>query len=428
MERGPGRGTGRATGDPAATEPLKSDREEGKYRWVVVLVLAAIANVSYGTTHYAFSVLLGEDAAAGEFGRTLLSGALGLGVVVSGVLAPVVGTLCDVAGSRRVFFAGAVLGSAGIAIFSRVTEGWQVLAAWVLLVGPAMACTFYEPAYVTIDQWFVGRSTGRAIGVLTLVAGLSATIFVPLTQRLVENMGWRNATLVLAAVLLAAVGPLALLFLRDRPREEARLERLDLKETYRALVASFGYTNRVFWLVSVSYVLGLIATFALLIHQVAYLQELGLSAGTAAFAAGLVGLVGLPGRFLFPVLGDRVRPSFVIAAIFLMVALSGALLPGAETWWRLWLYVGLFGISFGAVLPMRAVIMSRHFSGALYGRLIGLQQTLLAFAIAGGPVAAGVVRDVSGSYALFPPAAISLLLLAIPAVLIAEREGQSETT
>ena len=154
-----------------------------------------ITNASYGTTLYAFSVLLGEAAAAGEFGRALLSGALGLGVVVSGVLAPIVGTLCDVLGSRWVFFTGAVLGSMGLAAFSRVTEGWQVLAAWALLIGPAMACTLYEPAYVTIDQWFAGRNTGTAIGVLTLVAGLSATIFIPLTQWLIEGMGWRNATL-----------------------------------------------------------------------------------------------------------------------------------------------------------------------------------------------------------------------------------------
>lgn len=40
----------------------------------MVLTLAAITNVSYGTILYAFSVLLGEDAAAGEFDRALLSG------------------------------------------------------------------------------------------------------------------------------------------------------------------------------------------------------------------------------------------------------------------------------------------------------------------------------------------------------------------
>lgn len=101
---------------------------------MVVIVLAAITTVSYGTILYAFSVLLGEDAAAGEFGYGLLSGALGLEVVVSGILSPVVRTLCDVAGSRWVFFAGAAFGSARLAAFSRATEGWQVLATWGLLV------------------------------------------------------------------------------------------------------------------------------------------------------------------------------------------------------------------------------------------------------------------------------------------------------
>jgi cyanate permease len=96
----------------------------------------------------------------------------------------------------------------------------------------------------------------------------------------------------------------------------------------------------------------------------------------------------------------------------------------------LWLslYVGLFGISFGAVLPMRAVVMGRHFSGPLYGRLMGLQFTLVALATAGGPFATGVLHDVSGSYSLLPPMAIALLLLATPTILAAERGGSPEAT
>jgi len=264
--------------------------------------------------------------------------------------------------------------------------------------------------------------------VLTVLGGLSSTIFIPLTQSLVENTGWRDAMLILAAVLLAVVGALALVFLKDRPREEARQEDLDLKGTYGALATGLRHTNRAFWLVSVSYFLGFVAVFAVLFHQVAYLQELGLPAGTAALAAGLVGLVGLPGRLFFPMLGDRVRPSFLIAAIFLMVALSILFLPGAEERWQLYLYVGLFGLSFGAVLPMRAVIMGHHFGGPLYGRLMGLQFALLGLATAGGPFAAGVLRDASGSYALLAPAVIVMLLLAIPAILVAEREGRTGAT
>lgn len=38
-----------------------------------MVVIAAITNLSYSTTLYAFSVLLGERATAGKFDRALLS-------------------------------------------------------------------------------------------------------------------------------------------------------------------------------------------------------------------------------------------------------------------------------------------------------------------------------------------------------------------
>lgn len=141
-----------------------------------------------------------------------------------------------------------------------------------------------------------------------VVIVLAAPIFIPLTQRLDEGMAWRDATLVLATVVLAVVGILALVFLRNRRRKEAQREGLDLVRTYRALVESPRYRDRSFWVVSVSFFLGFAANFTLLFHQVAYLRELGFSAAQAALAVEITGLVGLPGRFLLPMCGDRARP------------------------------------------------------------------------------------------------------------------------
>lgn len=391
-----------------------------RYRWLLVVALATIVNVGYGTIFYSFSVLLGEGAAAGEFSRTLLSASLGLGVVASGILAPLVGTLCDVSGPRRVFIVGAALGAAGLAAFSRATEGWQIIVAWLLLLGPAMAATFYEPAYVAIDQWFE-RPQGRPLGVLTLVAGLSVTIFVPLTQWLVERFEWRDATLVLGMVLLAVVWTLSLLIVRDRPREDAEVRHLDLRAIYKSMLDALNYTNRTFWVISAAFFLGLAATFALLFHQVAYLQDLGFPPGQIAAAVGVIGVISLPGRFLIPALGDRVPARLLIAVTFSLLAVSGLLPLGAREWWRVYLYIVLFGTVFGAVLPMRAVIMSRHFSGPLYGRLMGLQQSMLAVAIAGGPFVAGALRDASGSYTV-PWLAFSVMFItAVPVILAVRR-------
>ena len=66
---------------------------------------------------------------------------------------------------------------------------------------------------------------------------------------------------------------------------------------------------------------------------------------------------------------------------------------------------------------MRAAAMSQHFSGALYGRLMGLQATMLALATAGGPFLAGILRDATGSYAIPWFAAATMFAAAIPAIL-----------
>jgi cyanate permease len=399
-------------------------REE-KYRWLLVVALAAMVNVAYGAIFYSFGVLLGEGAAASEFGRTTLSGALGLGVLVSGMLALLAGTVCDVAGPRRVFLVGAVLGCLGLTAFSRATEAWQVIVIWTLLLGPAMACTFYEPAYVAIDQWFEGHQ-GKPLGVLTLVAGSSVTIFLPLTQWLVTKMGWRDATLSLGLVLLAVVGSLALLVVRDRPNEEARAEGFELRGYYRSMLAALRNTDLTFWLISAAFFLGLTAMWGMLLHQVSYLQDLGFPPGKVATVVGIIGIVSLPARLFLPALSDYLHPSLITAAIFGLLAFSGLSVFEVESWWRVYLYVGLFGAAFGSVLPMRAVLMSRHFGGAFYGRMMGLQQTMLAIATAGGPFMAGALREATGSYATPWLAAVAMLVATIPIIMLVGENRQSE--
>jgi len=65
---------------------------------------------------------------------------------------------------------------------------------------------------------------------------------------------------------------------------------------------------------------------------------------------------------------------------------------------------------------MRAAVMSQHFSGALFGSSMGLRETMLALATAGGPSLAGLLRDLTGSYAV-PWLAATMFGAAIPLTL-----------
>ena len=80
---------------------------------------------------------------------------------------------------------------------------------------------------------------------------------------------------------------------------------------------------------------------------------------------------------------------------------------------------------FGAALPPRALMIARHHGGVLYGRLMGVQATQLMLARAGGPFAAGALRDATGSYAMAWLAAVALLTVTIPFILHVRRTEES---
>jgi hypothetical protein len=82
---------------------------------------------------------------------------------------------------------------------------------------------------------------------------------------------------------------------------------------------------------------------------VAHWQDLDLPAGKVGAAIGVISAISLPGRFLFPMLGDYVHPPLLIAAIFGLLAISALLLIETGVWWQVYLYIALFGLIFGAV-------------------------------------------------------------------------------
>jgi hypothetical protein len=170
-------------------------------------------SIAYGALFYGFSVLLTRGAAGGAFSTTVLSTAYGGAVLTAARQRRRPTAWPDRHGVRGIIGLGSVLGGLGLGLFAAATRPWQVLAVWWLLLGPVMAMTFYEPAYVA-----VGRERVRAIATLTFLAGLSGPVFTPVTGLLVEAAGWRSATALLGLALAAVGGAVALLLLGRVPR------------------------------------------------------------------------------------------------------------------------------------------------------------------------------------------------------------------
>ena len=380
------------------------------FPWKQILSLSLTVMVAFGIMLYGFSVFLTEGAAGGEFSTGLLSIAYGGGVVASGLLAYPVGRRADRRGVRGILGLGALLGATGLALFSTATEGWQVLLAWWLLIGPAGAMTFYEPAFVAVDRWCTKEQQPRALAVLTLIGGLAGIIFLPGIERLISLMGWRPAVRTLALLLLLTGGGTALFFLRDDPaalRDAPDRERFELRAILR---------DRRFLLFTAGMVLSFVGAQAVLSHRVARFEEAGFAVAGVAVWAAVASALSLPGRSMAPFLGQRFRPTTVQASAMGLLAIAVFLMIDGSRDWQLAGHFVLFGLSFGAVLPMRAMVMGSWFSGAGYGRTMGAQWALAALIGALGPALVGILHDTTGGYRL--PMTITTAMFAGALVLV----------
>jgi MFS family permease len=380
------------------------DLDETMYpgrRWVVPL--SGTVMVGFGVILYGFSVYATDQAAGAEFSKTALSLAYGGSVFVGGLLALPVGRFADRHGVRSIVGMGALLGCLGLVAFSISTEPWHVVAAWWLFLGPAQAMIYYEPAYVAIDQWSSPADRARTLATITLIGGVAGVVFIPLTAQLVSLYGWRPAVFLLGLLLLVVGGASALFALPIWHSETPTTRGMS-----GSLEPNSGFVrDRRFVLYSVALMLVLLATQGVIVHRVARFEEVGYSLTTVALWAAVASAMSLPGRWIAPRLADRFGATRVQAIIALIVAFSVVLMVEDTPSWRMIGHFFLFGLAFGALLPLRAMVMGSWYSGPTYGRIMGTQWTAVVLVSATGPLLVGVLRDTTGGYQ------VSFVLLAM---------------
>jgi MFS family permease len=360
--------------------------------------------VSYGALYYGFSVLLTKAAAGEDFSISLLSAAFGGSVLTGGAASILIGHLADRRGVREIIGLGSLLGGLGLAAFAAAVSPWQVLVVWWLILGPVTAMTFYEPAYVAIGQWCAPSERPKAVATMTLLAGFSGPVFVPATRFLVEAVGWRPATVLLGVILAITGGLCALLVLPGRPCGTDAAAGKQPRLSLRALL-----TQRF-----VGFTLGALLAYGALeasvVHRIARFEETGFAVSTISAWAALSGLLTLPGRFVLPSLGRQYQGTRILCGVFTVIAAATAFAVRGTTTWEMASYFCLFGLVFGAALPLRAVIMNAWYAGDRFGTIMGVQAAVIAIARAGGPAMVGALRDALGSYRI-PMVGILLALL-----------------
>ncbi len=397
------------------------------YGWAITWALAVTQTVGFGILFYAFSVFIKPMEADLGWTRAQTSGAYSLALLLSGLIALPIGRWVDRHGARLLMTLGSSLGVLLVFAWSFVTD----IRFFYLIqagIGVVMAATFYEVAFTVVAVWFK-RNRKTAMLVVTLVAGLASTIFIPLSTFLVEILSWREALRVLAVILAIGTIPLHAFVLRRNPQamglEPDGFKKADDKAEI-SLSVKEALRSSSFWWLAFAFTLDRITIIAVAAHSVPMLLEKGYSPATVAAATGAIGIMQLAGRLFFTPNTARfslTTLSSVTFAFHSLGILSLLFVPGVAS---IWLFASFHGMANGASTLARAAIIADTFGSANYGSISGSMATLIALFQTIAPLGAGALHDVAGNYNLVLWILVACSGLAAIAVLQARAKPQSE--
>lgn len=397
------------------------------YGWLIVAVTFLTALTS--------SAALGLPGAlmqplSQEFGWDAgqISSALALRFVLFGLMGPFSAILMERYGLRNVVCTALGLIMGGMLLATRMTQFWQLVALFGLVLGIGSGMTALVLSAVVSTRWFEARR-GLVIGLLTASSATGQLVFLPFGAWLIEHMGWRYALLPVA-LSCAGVGLLAFFFMRDRPRDVGLAPYGAAGPAAVALAAApavgFGApfavlrsvsANRTFWtLFGTFFICGLSTNGLIQTHFISLCGDSGLSAVPAASVLAMMGAFDLVGTISSGWLSDRYDNRKLLFWYYGLRGLSLFWLPYSEfTLYGLSLFAMFYGLDWIATVPPTVKLVGATFgrerAGMIFGWIFAGHQLGAAVAAYG----AGQVRTLMLTYnpALFTAGAACLLAAAI---------------
>ena len=186
------------------------------YAWVVAgltfLVLLATAGV-----RSAPGVLIVPLEREFGWSRATISFAVSVNLILYGLIGPFAAALMERLGVRLSMVVSMMVVAAGVALTTRMTEPWQLVMLWGVVVGAGTGMTAIVLGATVVNRWFAERR-GLVLGVLTASTATGQLVFLPMMATIVGRYGWRSGVLIVASVAVMVV-PLVAWFIRDRPSD-----------------------------------------------------------------------------------------------------------------------------------------------------------------------------------------------------------------
>jgi len=386
---------------------------ESKFRWIMLIAAtAAQAGAAYAMQGLGvMGAYLQRDSGLSAAQVGLLVTASGI-ATIGGLL--VVGKLLDHRSERSVLGLGVVVMSGASAV-AAMTHSFVGLLCCLIFVGIGYSST--QPGgSKSIAAWFDSRQRGLAMGIRQAGLPLGGALAAAFMPTIIARWGVSGA--LLSVAFMTALGGLLFVIVYRRPAVQAQ-DKLPIRVENAAqldIVRHPGMRR------AIGAGCALVATqYGLLMFLMLYIVDARhVTLETASHFLLIVQMAGVVGRIVLAALSDRVASNRYAVVVVCLACTSVGLLclillhetTPITALQVLCAWLGFFGFGwYGPWVAMVADIAPADRVGSALGVAMAFNQIFIVFA----PPLLGVIRDVSGSFAILWTALAGLLLFALRA-------------
>lgn len=156
-----------------------------------------------------------------------------------------------------------------------------------------------------------------------------------------------------------------------------------------------------------------------MVHEIPYLVGVGMSAETAALAITMMTLFSIGGRLGFAYLGDRFDRRYLLIIAYSLQLIGILVFAYVSEVWHLIPFVLIFGPAYGGAVPLRPALQADYFGIRAFATIQGFMQLVMMVPGMLGPVLAGWIYDVMGSYRMAFIIFAAVTLAGLPLIFLA---------
>jgi MFS family permease len=370
------------------------------------MVVMRGVNGAFGVYYLA---LLEEFSWSRSDGATIAS----VNFFVYAIASPLVGLAFDRFGPRLLMPLGAFLVGSGLVASSFATSLLGMYISYGIITALGQGSLSFVGHNALISFWFV-RRRATAIGIASMGQGVGALMMVPLTQVLIDHLGWRWTYIVTGSLLLLILLPANALFQRRAPQDVGQYPDGDsippsqnpgrhaARQRGRDWTLGEAACSFPFWCITIGHLALGTALFLINTHAIAHFVAVGYEKLAASFYFGLIGFIRIGATILWGSISDRLGRSMTYGVATAVTALGvvGMIAMTIDApLWLVYLTIVLYGLGHSAGNPTYGAVIGDIFSGRKIGLIFGFLEISFGFGSAFGSWIGGYLFDTTGSYA-----------------------------